>query len=333
MNFLRRAALLRTAVLAVTGCSLLVGAAPAFAQAKPAFPDRPLRIVVPGAPGGATDMLARSLGAGLSKALGQAVVVDNKPGASGIIAAQSVLAAPHDGYTMYLGITSMIQLPALMPSMPVNFSKDFAPVSLLATGSDLLAVSSKLPASSVSDFIKLAKASPGKLTIGSYGNGTSAHLHAELLKKRAGIDLIHVPYTGAAPLLSDLLAGQIDAAFIDQSTANAQLASPKLRFLALTGTQRFKGLPKLPTFGELGYAGFEPNGFMAVFVPANTPAPVVQRLSRELAAQVRGADISKRLADTGMVPVGSTSAELAAMMSRDAPLWAQVVKECNVKLE
>ncbi len=333
MNPNRRAALLRLPPLALAGYLTVARTMPAFAQAKGTFPEKPLRIVVPGPPGGGTDMLARALGVGLAKSLGQPVVVDNKPGASGIIAAQSVLSAPHDGYTLYLGFTSMIQLPALMPVIPVNFRKDFAPVSLMAVGSDLLAVSSRLPAGSVADFVKLAKASPGKLTIGSYGNGTSAHLHAELLKKRAGIDLIHVPYKGAAPLLTDLLAGQIDAAFIDQSTANAQLNSPRLRFLALTGTQRFKPLPKLPTFGELGYAGFEPNGFMAMFVPAGTPAPVLQKLSREIAAQVRGADLSKRLDDIGMLAAGSSAEELAAMMSRDAPLWAQVIRECNIKLE
>ena len=327
MNSNRRAALLALACLAASHPAGVI------AQAKATFPVKPLRIVVPGPPGGGTDMLARGLSIGLGRALGQPVVVDNKPGASGIIAAQSVLAAPHDGHTMYLGFTSMIQLPALMSSMPVNFSKDLAPVSLLAVGSDLLAVSSKVPANSVADLVRLAKASPGKLTIGSYGNGTSAHLHAELLRKRAGIDLIHVPYKGAAPLLSDLLAGQIDAAFVDQSTANAQLHSPKLRFLAVTGTERFRPLPRLQTFAELGYAGFEPNGFMAMFVPAGVPSDVVQKLSREIAAQVRGADLSKRLADIGMVPAGSTPGELAAMMSRDTPRWAQVVRECNIRLE
>lgn len=207
------------------------------------WPEKALRIVVPGAPGGGTDILGRALAIGMSKTLGQAVVVVNKAGAAGIVAAQNVLGAPADGYTLYLGITSMIQLPAMMPNIPVNFAKDFAPVSLMALGSDLLAVSSRLLVNSVAELVALAKSRPGKLSIGSYGNGTSSHLHGELLKLRAGIDLIPVPYKGAAPMLNDLLGGTLDLVFIDQSTANSQLKSDKLRFLAMTGTQHFKPLP------------------------------------------------------------------------------------------
>ena len=327
----RRSFLLSTLSMAATGA--LYGAAlPAAAQAKSNYPDKPLRIVVPGPPGGGTDLLGRALSAGLGKTFGQQVLVDNKPGASGIIAAQAVLAAPADGYTMYLGFTSMIQLPAMMPKMPVDFMKDFAPVSLMALGSDLLVVSSKLPVASVAEFVALAK-KKGPLTIGSYGNGTSSHLHGELLKLRAGIDLTHVPYKGAAPLLTDLLGGQLDAAFIDQSTANAQLKNERLRFLAMTGTQPFKPLPQLRTLGDLGYAGFESNGFMAMFVAAGTPAPLVQRLSKEIAAQIHGPEAGQRLSDMGMQPVGSTPQELAALMARDAPHWARIVKDANIKME
>lgn len=326
----RRRFLLSTLSLAA-GSALTAGVSPARAQGN--FPDKPMRIVVPGPPGGGTDLLGRSLAVGMGRVMGQQVIVDNKAGASGIIAAQNVLASPADGYTMYLGFTSMIQLPALMPNIPVNFSKDFAPVSLMALGSDLLAVSSKLPVKSVPELIALAKSKPGQLSIGSYGSGTSSHLHGELLKMRTGIDLIHVPYKGAAPMLQDLLGGQLDLAFVDQSTANAQLKSDRLRFIAMTGTQHFKPLPQLKTLGELGYSGFESNGFMAMFVAAGTPAPIVTKLSSVIATQVRGPEITQRLADMGMEPVGSTPEELLALMTRDAPRWAKIVKDANIRLD
>ncbi|MGH8807968.1 MAG: Bug family tripartite tricarboxylate transporter substrate binding protein, partial [Noviherbaspirillum sp.] len=233
----------------------------------------------------------------------------------------------------YLGFTSMIQLPALMPKVPVNFTRDFAPVSLMALGTDLLVVSSRLPVNSVAELVALAKSKPGKLSIGSYGNGTSSHLHIELLKQRTGTDLIHVPYKGAAPMLNDLLGGQIDVAFVDQSTANGHLKSEKLRFLAMTGTDRFKPLPQLQTLGELGYAGFESKGFAGMFVATGTPAPVIERLSREIAAEIRGSDVGQRLISIGMQPVGSTPEELAALMERDAPRWARIIKDANVKID
>ncbi|MGE8317861.1 MAG: Bug family tripartite tricarboxylate transporter substrate binding protein [Comamonas sp.] len=315
------------------GLTALPARAQMDARAIAAYPDRPLRIVVPGPPGGGTDLLGRSLSVGMAKALGQQVLVDNKPGASGIIAAQNVLVSPADGYTLYLGFTSMIQLPALMPSMPVNFLKDFAPVSLLALGSDLFAVSSRLPVKSLAEFVALARSKPGKLSIGSYGNGTSSHLNGEQLKMRAGIELIHVPYKGAAPLFTDLLGGQLDAAFIDQSTAFAQLKSDKVRFLACTGTEPFRPLPELKTLAQLGYPGFESHGFMAMFVAAPTPAPIVQRLASVISDEVRHGDAGRRLADIGMEPVGSLPERLAALMASDAPRWAKIVKEANVTLQ
>jgi tripartite-type tricarboxylate transporter receptor subunit TctC len=319
--------------LSLAAGSALFAATPAAHAQAGSYPNKPLRIVVPGPPGGATDLLGRWLAVDMARALGQQVIVDNKPGASGIIAAQSVLSQPADGYSLYMGITSVIQLPALMHTMPVNFSKEFVPVSLMALGSDLLAVSSRLPVNSVDEFVALAKSKPGKLSIGSYGNGTSSHLHGELLKMRAGIDLIHVPYKGAAPMLTDLLGGQLDAAFVDQSSANSQLKSDKLRFLARTGTRPFKPLPQLRSMGDLGYAGFESNGFMAMFVPAGTQPAIVSRLATVIASVIHSPEVSQRISDTGMEPVGSTPEELAALMARDAPRWAKIVKEANIKLD
>lgn len=303
------------------------------AKAIDRYPEKQLRIVAPAPPGGGTDLLGRSLAVGMSNVLGQQVIVENKPEASGIIGAQNVLAAAADGYTLYLGFTSMIQLPALMPNIPIDFQKDFAPVSLLALGSDLFAVSTKHPVYSLSEFIELAKSRPGELSIGSYGNGTSSHLNGEQLKMRTGIELIHVPYKGASSMLTDLLGGQLDAGFIDQSTAFAHLKSGKVRFLACTGTEMFKPLPELKTLAQLGYKGFEANGFMGMFVARGTPEPIIQRLSAVIAGEIRDGDAGKRLADMGMKPVGSTPDVLAALMARDAPHWAGVVKEAAIKME
>lgn len=332
----RRKFLLASLMLTGTGAAGLRAAfasAPVDARTIAAYPERTVRIVVPGPPGGGTDLLGRSLAAGIGKTLGQQVIVDNKAGASGIVAAQNVLAQPPDGYTLYLGFTSMIQLPSLMVNVPVDFRKDFAPVSLLALGSDLFAVSTKHKVSSLAEFIALARSQPGKLSIGSYGSGTSSHLNGEQLKMHTGIELIHVPYKGAAPMFSDLLGGQLDAAFIDQSTAFAHLKSDKIRFLACTGTEPFRPMPELKTLGQLGYPGFEAHGFMGMFVPSATPAPIVQRLATVIGEQVRIGEAGRRLADMGMEPVGSAPEQLAALMDRDAPHWARIIKAAHVSLQ
>ncbi|MGH8785476.1 MAG: Bug family tripartite tricarboxylate transporter substrate binding protein [Cupriavidus necator] len=329
MTSIHRRALLLSALPVATGL------APLLARAQPSttFPTKPLRLVVPGPPGGATDQVGRRLAIGLSKTLGQQVIVDNRPGGSGIIAARSVLSSPPDGYTLYMGITSTIQLPLLMPSIPVDFMRDFAPVSLLSQGSDVLVVSSKLGVNSVAEFVALAKSRPGKLSIGSYGAGTTSHLNIELFKLRTKTDMIHVPYKGGAPLMTDLVGGQIDAGFVDGATTKTQVKNRNLRFLANTGVHPYPSLPQLRTLGALGYPGFEASGFAAIFVAAGTPSPLIKQLSEAIRSEIHSPEMQNLYAENGSRPVGSTPEEMAAQLQQDKPRWAAIVQEAKITLD
>lgn len=320
--------------LLLSALSAAVSLTPSLAHAQAApFPSKPLRLVVPAPPGGATDILGRRLAIGLGTALGQSIVVDNRPGGSGVIAAQSVLASPRDGHTLYLGFTSTLQLPLLMSSLPVDFARDLAPVSILGQGADVFIASSKLGVNTVAEFIALAKSKPGQLSIASYGNGTTSHLNIEWLKMSTGIDVVHVPYKGAAPAMTELAGGQIDAAFVDGATAKSQLKNEKLRYLANAGTHPYPALPKLRTLGEQGYPGFEANGFAAIFVATGTPAPVIKQLSQAIASQIHSPEMLSYFAENGSRPVGSTPEEMAAMLERDRPRWAAIIQRAKVKLD
>ncbi|AEI82294.1 extra-cytoplasmic solute receptor (plasmid) [Cupriavidus necator N-1] len=317
--------------------AIALGGAAALGQwnalAESAYPSRPLRLVVPYPAGGGTDTVARLIGQRLSQSWGQSVVVDNRPGASGMLGNDIVAKAAPDGYTILMAITAMIQSPSLYKRVPYNVERDFTAVSLAVRSSDLLVVPNRVPARTLAEFIALAKASPGKLSYGSYGNGTSSHLHGEQLKLRAGIDLVHIPYKGAAPLVSDVLGGQVDAAFVDVSTAYSYLNSGKFRILGITGTQRHKALPSVPTFAETGLSGFEPNGWMAFFLPGRAPHDITTKLSAEIARIVRLPEVSQRLMGMGLQPVGSTPEELANVVRTDTPKWASIVRNAQIQLD
>jgi tripartite-type tricarboxylate transporter receptor subunit TctC len=327
----RRAWLCQMAALG--GGALLGGWAPGVLAQIKGYPDRPIRMVVPYPAGGGTDTLGRLVGQRLSEAWGQPVVVENKPGASGMLGNDLVAKAPADGYTLLLGITAMIQSPSLYKRIPYDVSRDFAPVSILAKSSDLFCVPNRVPAATLAEFVALAKASPGKLSYGSYGNGTSSHLHGELLKLQAGIDLAHIPYKGAAPLAADLLGGQVESAFIDVTSANSHLGAGKFKVLAITGSQRHKSLPEVPTFAQAGYPGFEANGWFAFFAPAGTPPEVVAKLAAEIGRIVKHPEVNQRLLAMGLQPVGSTPAELASVIATDTPKWARIVRDAGIKLD
>ncbi|WP_066736982.1 tripartite tricarboxylate transporter substrate binding protein [Cupriavidus sp. D384] len=297
------------------------------------YPGRPLRLVVPYPAGGGTDTIARLIGQQLAQAWKQPVVVDNKPGASGILGNDIVAKAAPDGYTLLLAITAMIQSPSLYRKMPYNVERDFLPVSLVARSSDLFVVPSRVPARTLAEFIALAKASPGKLSYGSYGNGTSSHLHGEQFKIQAGIDIVHIPYKGAAPLVSDILGGQVDSAFVDVTSANSYLTGGKFRVLGITGTQRHAALPAVPTFSEAGLSGFEPNGWFGIFLPAGTPRPIADRLAAEIGRIVKQPEVSQRLTAMGLQPVASSPAELATVVSNDTPKWAEIVRTARIQLD
>ncbi len=319
------------ATAAMLGCASL--AAPAFAADTGNYPNKPIRIVVPFPAGGGTDTMARLVGKGLQDAWGQNVIVDNVAGASGQIGAGQVARAAPDGYTVMVSITSLIQQIPLYKNLPYDVFKDFQPLSIMAYSSDLLMVPASSPVKSVEDLIKQAKASPGAMSIGSYGAGTSSHLHTELFKLLGGIDAIHVPYKGAAPEVVDLMGGQLDAAFVDVTSASPHLNSGKVRVLAVTGGSRVKVAPDAPTLKELGYEGFDANGWFATFVPKGTPQPIADKLATEINRIIKTPEFTERLAALSLRAGGTTPAEMEQIMQRDAKGWASIVERANVKIE
>lgn len=326
------ASALAAAVLstAVTSVSLLAGGS---AMAQGAYPNKPIRIVVPYPAGGSTDVLARLLGTHLTNAWGQPVVVDNKAGAGGAIGSEFVARAPADGYTVLMAITAMIQAPALNPRLPYDPFKDFVPISQVGYSQTLLMVPTTLKANNMKEFVALAKGGPKGLSFASFGNGTSPHLYGELLNMRAGVGMVHVPYKGASLALTDLSSGQVDAAFIDMGSARPQLAGGKLKALAISGTQRASFLPDVPTLAESGYSGFELNGWFGLFMPAGTPPDIARKFASEAARIVKLPEVAERLTGLGITPLGSSPEEFAAMLRTDAPKWAKIVKDANIKLD
>jgi tripartite-type tricarboxylate transporter receptor subunit TctC len=319
--------------LLAAGLSLLALAQPLSAQAQASnWPARAVKIVVPYAPGGATDALARMVGARLQEAWGQPVTIENKPGASGVIGNDMVAKAPPDGYTLLLGITAFVQSPALM-KLPYDPFKDFAPVSMLASSTSLLVVRADMPVKTLDDYIALVRSQPGKHSYGSYGNGTSAHIQGENFKHYTRTDLAHVPYKGAAPMMTDLLGGQLSMAFVDAGTGRSFIGAGKVKVLAVTGTERMKMAPDAPVLQDLGYKGFEPKGWFGFLLPAATPAAIVAKVSADIQKAVRQPEITARIEDLGLTPVGSTPEGFAAVIKADGPLYAKLIKDLNIKLE
>lgn len=312
----------------VTGLCAL----PDSAQAQ-SYPTRRITFVVPYPAGGATDVTARLLAAKLSDAWKQSVTVENKSGGGGVIGNDFVAKAPADGYTVLIAITQIIQAPSLVSSLPYDVFRDLAPVTQVALSPIILTVPDAQPMKSFKDLIDLAKAQPGKYPYGSFGNATTSHLYGELLKKTAGIDMTHVPYRGSAPLLNDLLGNQVAAAFVDLTTAGPQLSAGKIRALAVGGESRKPQLPDVPTLGELGYPGFEAEGWVGVFVPAATPADIVAKLSSELARIIASPEGVAGLQTVNLLPVGGSAEAFKAVLRRDFDRWANVAKAAGVRGE
>ena len=317
--------------LAIALGTLATLAAPLSAQAQ-AWPAKPVKIIVPYPPGGATDILGRLVAAKLQEAWGQPVTVENKPGASGVLGNDFVAKAPADGYTVLLGITAIVQSAPLM-KLPYDPYKDFAPVSLLSSSTSLLVVRSDLPVKNVAEYVALIKSQPGRHGYGSYGNGTSAHIQGENFKAQTGTDLAHVPYKGAAPMMNDLLGGQLSMAFVDAGTGRSFVGAGKVKALGVTGTDRLKMAPDAPTFTELGMKGFEPKGWFGFFLPATTPPAIVAKLSADIQKAVKLPEITARIEDLGQTPVGSTPEAFAQVIKTDGPLYAKLIKDLNIKLE
>ena len=327
-------AFLRRRIFALAG--ILLGAtSSAWSQpaATPAWPDRPIQLLIPYPPGGSADLLGRPLAMKLQERLGQNVVLEYKPGAGGTVASQALARAKPDGHTLILVLAAHAINASLYPKLPYDTRKDFAPVSLVANLPMIVAASSSLKANTIPELIAVAKAAPGKLTFGSAGNGNTGHLAAEFFSAQAGIKMTHVPYKGSAGVVNAMLAGEIDLTFDSISTSWPQIKSGRMRALAVTGEKRASISPDVPTMIEAGMPGFVINGWYAILAPAGTPAPVVERLSKEIASVLTLPDLRAQIMAGGYEPVGSTPQALSAHIDAELTRWSKVVKDSGAKVD
>ena len=298
------------------------------------YPSKPIVLVVPFAPGGTSELISRLVAQKLTERLGQQVVVENRPGAAGNIAMEQVARAAPDGYTLILGhIGTLAVNPAMFPKLPYDAIKDFAPVSLIAAVPNIVTVNPAVPAKTLKEFLDLARAKPGSINYGSAGNGSAGHLAMEYLKRIAKADMVHVPYKGTGPMLTDLLAGQTQATFTGSSPLIPHIKSGKLRALAVGSAVRIPSLPEVPTVAESGFAGFETAQWYGIIAPAKTPLAIIQKLSVEIAQVMKQPDVIARLSGDGTVMIGSTPNEFAAYISKEMKRWGEVVHDANIKAE
>ena len=315
----------------IAALTLAMLASGAHAQAWPA---KPIKWVVPFAPGGTTDILARTIGDKLAIALGQPVIIENKPGAGGGVGADYTAKAPADGYTIMGGTISTHAINAsLYKSLPYDPVKDFAPITLIARVPNMLVVNPDVPAKNVAELIALMKASPAKYTFASSGNGTSQHLSGELFKTMAGVEMQHIPYKGSPPALQDVVGGQVTMTFDNITTAWPLAKGGKLRALAVTTAKRSSVAPEVPTLAESGLAGYEVGSWQGVFAPAATPPEIVKRLNAEIVKIIRMPDVNEKLTALGAEPVGNTPEEFGALVRAEVGKWADVVKKSGAKVD
>jgi tripartite-type tricarboxylate transporter receptor subunit TctC len=305
----------------------LIAAHSALAQ----YPSKPIRVVVPFPPGGGTDIVARTVTPKMAEILGQPFVIENRAGAGGNIGTDAVAKAPADGYTLLVASASTAINTTLVPNLSWSFQRDFTPVVLMVVNNHLLAAHPSVPASNVRELLALAKAKPGQVTYASYGLGSSAHLTAELFKLMAGVDLLHVPYKGAAPAVNDLLGGQVNIIFADVAAMLSHLKSGKLKALGIGSAKRFEGLPGVPTIAESGVPGFEAGGFLGLVAPAGTPQPIIQALNAAAQKSLALPEVRERLLGLASPPVGGTPERFAAHIQREIDKWARVIRAADIK--
>jgi tripartite-type tricarboxylate transporter receptor subunit TctC len=312
--------------------SLLVFLAPqAHAQA---YPSKPIRFVVPYPAGGPLDTVARLLGAKVGESVKQPVIVDNKPGAGGNIGADLVAKSPPDGYTILMGATATHAVnPTLYKNIPYDAVKDFAPITQVATTPNILVVNPAVPASNVRELIAYAKANPGKLSFASGSIGSAGHLAGELFKAMAGVDMVHVPYKGAAPAMQDLIGGQVNLMFDNLASSLAQVRAGKVRALAVTTAARTSFAPEYPTIAESGLPGFDISTWFGIFAPAGTPREVQERLHAEFTKALAAPDVRERMLNLGAEPVGNKPGEFAAYIRSEGEKYARVIKASGAKVD
>lgn len=324
MNRLRRS---------TSGLLLATLMSPLVAQAA-GFPDKALRLIVPFPAGGAADLMARGMAQQLGEVLGQQVIVDNRGGAGGAPAAEAAAKSPADGYTLFFATMGTQAInPALYPRLRYDPIKDFAPISLTHITPRVLVVGPSVPARNVAELIALAKARPGALSYGSAGNGSSSHLSGALFESLAGVDLLHVPYKGSAPLLTDVLAGRVDMTFDSYTVYEEHLRSGKVKALGVTSTQRMEALPQVPTLAEAGLKGYDVSNWLGVLAPAGTPPEVLATLHRALGKAMAHPPLRQQLVKLGIQPTFGTPAEFKALMQAELPKWAEIVKRSGATNE
>jgi len=295
------------------------------------YPVKSIRLVVPFPPGGGNDTIARLLGQKLAPALGQQVLVDNRPGAGGTIGAEIAAKSPPDGYTLFLaGVASHGINPNLRRQLPYDPGRDFSGVSLIASAPLLVVVPPSLPVAAIKRLVALAKARPGAVNYASNGSGSSSHLAVELFAMTTGTVMTHIPYKGVALALTDLMSGQVQVAFSSAVSMLPHVKDGKLRAIAMTGAKRSQAIPDIPTVAEAGVPGYETGSWYGIVAPAKTPRPVIERLSREIATATRSAEISGRLVDEAVIPIGSTAEEFDAHIRRELARWAKVIAKARI---
>ncbi len=310
---------------------LTIGVSCAYAQG--AYPGKPMRLIVPFAPGGSNDIVARIIGQKFAEGMGQQVIIDNRGGASGIIGTDLAAKAAPDGYTLLMMSLTLAVNPSLYRKLPYDTAKDLLPVSLVASAPLILVVHPSLQAKSLKDFIALAKAQPGKFNFGSGGPGTTPHLAGEMLKSMAGLQMTHVPYKGGGPALADLVGGQLQLMLENIPSTLPHVKSGRLRVLAISGLVRSSLVPEVPTLDEAGLKGYEIVGWNGLFLPAATPQAVVSRLHAETVKALALPDIKERLAGMGAEGIGSTPAQFAAFVKSEIGKWARVVRDAGLRVE
>lgn len=317
---------------AVVSTAAFLHMEPASAQAT--YPNKPLRIIVPFSPGGATDTLARMMGQKLTEAWGQPVVIENKPGAGGNIGADMGAKAPGDGYTLTLAAAGFMAVnPSVYPKMTYDPAKDFAPLTLLVRAPLLLVVNPKLPVNNIAEFMAYAKANPGKVSLGNGGNGTAQHLGGVYMANEAKVNIVHVPYKGSAPATTDLLGGVVDAQFDNMVTLVPYVKAGKLRALAVSSTQRSTAFPDVPTLSETVLPGFETGTWYGLLAPASTPPAITAKLSQELQRILALPDVREKLVSMGLDASGMSGAEYGQFIRAEIAKYAKIVKAAGVTAE
>ena len=296
-------------------------------------PSKPVRMVVGFPPGGATDLVARQIAPKMSQPLGRQVIVDNRPGANGVISNELIMRAEPDGHTIGFGHIGTLVISPVIAKVPYDVQKDFAPVGMVVSLQNIIVVTPSLPAKTLKDYIALAKAKPGDMLYASSGSGSPGHLAAVLLESMTGTRMIHVPYKGGGPAIIDLIAGHVPSFFAVISTAVPQVRSGKIRPIAVTGAKRAEALPDVPTVDEGGVKGYAATNWYGMLAPAATPPQVIERLNREMNAALKTSDVVSFLKDNGIDPAPGTPADFARYIQAEQKKWTPIIKKSNIKVE